>query len=309
MAPTTRSMTSRSKPTTITSSKSKPTKPKTASTAASKHPIAYPGGKSKAVPTLRTIWDAHFPNATMVISPFFGAGSFECNLYHKLGLPVHANDVDTRLVCFWRVLQSQQEKFTRAVEALPLITKAKYDELRERTLTQYAKQSKFDRALDYYLLNRCTFGSLGLSGGYAKGMALRMVNRCFQPLRDFDLKGITFSHGDWKRFLESEMKHRSPQAVIFLDPPYCFEKQTRMYGTNGDLCLEFDHTRLRDYLKTKHGWMMSYNNVPTVRDLYQNIPGVIIYECRWSYSMCESSKAKNKEDRWAELVIVRPFKK
>jgi len=270
-------------------------------------PIGYSGGKSKAIPTLRSIFEHHFPHATLLISPFIGGGSFELSMNKDKHIPVHANDTDHRLINFWQQFQQNPIKFTNRVKALPRITKSMFDKARERILSERGAGTKLDRALDYYILNRTSFASLGLSGGYCASMAERMVRRDFTPLSKFDLSNVTFHHGDWKHFLTIELKNRPKGAVVFLDPPYYFERVTRMYGKNGDLCLEFDHKRLYDYLKTKRGWMMSYNNVPYIKNLYENIPGVVIYECRWSYSMCESSKAKNSGTRWPELVIVRPF--
>jgi DNA adenine methylase len=271
-------------------------------------PISVPGGKSHAVPTLMSVLQKHFSKPSLLISPFFGGGSFEFSVHKMWDVSVHGNDIDDRLINFWRTLQHHQTKFVAKVKSLPPITKEIFDQARARLLSK-RKQSDMSRAIDFYILNRTSFAALGMSGGYSVTMAERMAKRDFTPLSQFDLSGITFHHGHWKTFLIRELKNRPANAVIFLDPPYYFERVTRMYGKNGDLCLEFNHEELRDYLATKRGWMMSYNNVPYVHELYQDIPGVLIYECRWSYSMCASSKDKNNGKRWPELVIVRPFER
>lgn len=65
----------------------------------------------------------------------------------------------------------------------------------------------------------------------------------------------------------------SETAFFYLDPPYfnaeCYEVEF----------LKEDHIRLRDLLKSIKGkFMLSYNDNPAVRELYESIPGIYFYE-------------------------------
>ena len=42
-----------------------------------KSPLRYPGGKTRAVKILKKYVNTHFPGRKVILSPFFGGGSFE----------------------------------------------------------------------------------------------------------------------------------------------------------------------------------------------------------------------------------------
>lgn len=282
--------------------------------------ISYPGGKSKAVKCLKQIWEQYFDDATCIISPFFGGGSFELSLLFDDSTAVRkisANDFDARLVTFWKQVKAKDPQFFRAVARLRYVTKNRFLEARQLFQEDEEEMAKTGRkttalsanevALNYWIMNRCSFGALGMSGGYAKCNADALDERGSNKLPAIDLSRVTFSVGDWELFLDKALKKRgdSTKQVVFLDPPYFFgDRKVNMYGTYGSLQNEFNHVRLFKYLNAIKGWMLCYNNCREIRALYK---GYIQIPCNWTYCMTTLSRERSSNNKKTELVIICPF--
>ncbi|GAF97877.1 unnamed protein product, partial [marine sediment metagenome] len=89
-------------------------------------------------------------------------------------------------------------------------------------------------------------------------------------------------------------KTEGTDNLLFLDPPYYLEKESKLYGNNGDMHEGFDHKKLHKCLSTKKNWLMTYNNCDYIRDLYKDFR---IIETSWSYGM-------NKSKESSEIVII-----
>ena len=84
------------------------------------------------------------------------------------------------------------------------------------------------------------------------------------------------------------------KSLLFLDPPYYLEKQSKLYGNNGDMHENFNHNQLYDLIKTKKNWLITYNNCVYIRNLYKDYQ---ILEVNWSYGM-------NKTKTSSEIIIL-----
>jgi DNA adenine methylase len=270
--------------------------------------IGFAGGKSKACKKLWEIFHRYYPECDLLVSPFFGGGSFEMFVQKKTGAHVFANDCDARLMDFWRYFQSNRNDFINAVVRCPRMTYEKFHEIRKRILkTNSNAKTRRQRAIDFYLLNRCSFGALTLAGGFADSMADAFHNRSKESLRKVDVEHIDFVCGDWKPFCTKALKiarANKLESVMFLDPPYYFGRRMRMYGRDGDVQNSFDHERLYDYLKTKKNWMLCYNNCEHIRKLYGDKSKFIQIPCRWQYTMTQTSRDKTNARAMPELVIL-----
>jgi site-specific DNA-adenine methylase len=96
---------------------------------------------------------------------------------------------------------------------------------------------------------------------------------------------------DFSDFIED-----NNDGLIFLDPPYYLEKQSKLYGNNGDMHESFNHNQLYHTIKEYDQWIMTYNNCDYIRELYSDYT---IIDAEWSYGMnkCEHRYSKT----------VRPF--
>ena len=68
----------------------------------------------------------------------------------------------------------------------------------------------------------------------------------------------------------------------------------KLYGKNGDMHQNFDHTKLFKCISTRKNWIMTYNNCEFIRNLYKSFK---IIDAKWSYGM-------NKSKKSSEIVII-----
>ena len=97
--------------------------------------------------------------------------------------------------------------------------------------------------------------------------------------------------GDFEYFINN---FTNEKTIIFLDPPYYLEKQSKLYGNNGDMHENFNHQMLFDLIKTKKNWIITYNNCEYIKNLYKDY---LIIDVNWSYGM-------NKTKSSSEIIIL-----
>jgi len=66
-----------------------------------------------------------------------------------------------------------------------------------------------------------------------------------------------------------------PDVFIYLDPPYWVTAQTQGKNYYEKVLTIEQHTDLRNHMRQfkKAKWMMSYDDVPEIRELYEGQPG------------------------------------
>jgi DNA adenine methylase len=293
--------------------------------------VRYVGGKSRAVPCLLEYWRETFGKVNTVVSPFFGGGSFEFALLKDgYAKRAQANDIDYRLIAFWREAKKRSPAFLAQTKRLRLITKDRFQKARSRILNDQRNRvenlerkrenrnlkadkrlsmlpvlSQSQLAVEYWVLNLVSFSGLGMSGGYSSYVADVVAKRGTVIPKVPRIHQVSFSQNDWETFLDRVLKIRKPGTVLYLDPPYYFKgKVPSLYGTNGDLIRGFDHQALANYLKNVDGWMLSYNNCREIRKLYA---GYTQHKCNWNYTMSDTSRKRSAGKRKAELVVLCPF--
>ena len=84
-----------------------------------------------------------------------------------------------------------------------------------------------------------------------------------KSLRSFDAPSLKIRQAD---FSVSLTKHEG--ILFYLDPPYVTVGETLYDHSKGG----FDHEKLASMLKDRGKWILSYNDVEEVRDLYVDFP-------------------------------------
>jgi DNA adenine methylase len=252
----------------------------------SKSPLRYPGGKTRAITILNRYLREHYDGRTVLISPFFGGGSFEiyCATH---GYTVHGNDLFFPLYTFWTAAKTAAGALAERVKEQMPVSKERFLELRGGIMTST------EMARDYYIINRCSFSGATFCGGYsAQAASGRLTPSSLATLRAVDLSAVTFSNMDCNAFLAAHPQRDN--TVVYADPPYYISSY--VYGKDGDMHEGFDHDALADSLRKRGDWILSYNDCPYIRTLYA---GCRIFEESWSYGM-------NKSKKSSELIILPP---
>jgi DNA adenine methylase len=251
---------------------------------ASKSPLRYPGGKTRAVKILET----YIPEGkTTLLSPFLGGGSFELHCAQR-GMQVYANDLFVPLYTFWCVLKEKPGELQRRVRARCPVTKEAFTALRKDILDL---ADPLDIASAYYVVNRCSFSGATFCGGFSQQAADgRMNQAAIDRLLAVNLDRVVLSNDDCVKFLNTHPQ--TDTSLVYADPPYYIS--TYVYGKDGDMHEGFDHEGFAHEIKKRTDWLLSYNDCPYIRELYSDCQ---IDSVRWSYGM--SIKPSSE-------IVIRP---
>lgn len=264
-----------------------------------KSPLRYPGGKSRAIKILKNYFPQSFSEYR---EPFFGGGSVGIylaqNLLHQKQKRFFANDFNQDVYCFWNILKTQNQALINAIQNI----KKYYDsgrELYESILSRRNENlSDFQRAVDFFVLNRITFSGVVDCGGYSqKAFESRFTQSSIERLKNMDtiLQNFIFSHESYENLLLKEGK----DVFIFLDPPYYSATKSRLYGKKGDLHTSFNHQKLCENLKnTKHKFLLTYDDSELIRNLYKDF---YVYEYSLQYGM--NNYKQMQATKGAEVLI------
>ena len=282
-------------------------------------PLRYAGGKSNAVGLILE----HLPalKSKKIVSPFFGGGSFEIAVAQQLGFEVIGYDVFEILVNFWQTLLARPAELADALKTM-IPTKDAYTRNRH-ILLHWWEQVK-PASLEYKTLNRLeltndekdrlTTDTLQQAAYYYYNMQLSygpmflgwpssvylkpdryasVVDR----IRGFKAPTLEVHCADFQTAI---MNH--PDDFLFLDPPYYLGSDSKMFKgmyPNCNFAIHhngFPHETLRDMLKKhKGGFMLTYNDCPTIRTWYAEFQQVFP-SWQYTYSQGETRIGKNREE-------------
>ena len=153
------------------------------------------------------------------------------------------------------------------------------------------------QAYYYFIINRCSFSGATLSGGFSKEASLkRFTKSSIDRIKQLNLSYFDFYNKDFEEFINDNVTNtpNTPNTLIFLDPPYYLEENSKLYGCNGDMHETFTHNKLYEIISTKKNWIMTYNNCDYIRTLYKDFT---ILDAEWSYGM-------NKSKQSSEIIIL-----
>ena len=254
-----------------------------------KSPLRYPGGKTRAVKILKKYVQEYFPGRTVIMSPFFGGGSFEIAMKEE-GFRIFANDLFGPLFTFWTVLKDRAASLAQRVSSHMPVSKEKFADFRKNIMNL----SQDDQAAAYYIINRCSFSGATFCGGYsAQAASGRLNESSLRTLQSANLDGIEFSNMDCCEFLRAHPE--KPDTLVYADPPYYIK--TYIYGKDGDMHESFDHKAFAETIRKRRDWMISYNDCDYIRELYK---GCRIFTESWAYGMNASKES-------SEVIILPPL--
>ena len=236
-----------------------------------KTPLRYPGGKSKAV----TKMDPFFPDLrdyNEFREPFLGGGSVAIHITKKYpDLNIWANDLYEPLVNFWQQLQMFG---TDLKNALADLKSSHNDPVSAKTLFLSSKVkindisvNNFDRAVAFYIVNKCSFSGLTESSSFSpQASNANFSMRGIEKLPDYS-KIIS----KWRisNFSYDYMMDGNRNVFMYLDPPY--DIKDNLYGNKGSMHKGFDHDKFSaDCDNNNMDQLISYNSDQLVKDRFKN---------------------------------------
>jgi len=236
-----------------------------------KTPLRYPGGKSRAV----TKMDPYFPDLREYEEfrePFLGGGSVAIHITKKYpDLTIWVNDLYEPLVNFWQQLQMFG---TDLKNSLADLKSSHNDPVSAKTLFLSSKVkvgdisvNNFDRAVAFYIVNKCSFSGLTESSSFSpQASNSNFSMRGIEKLPDYSQ---LISKWRISNFSYDYMMDGNRNVFMYLDPPY--DIKDNLYGNKGSMHKGFDHDKFAvDCDNNDMDQLVSYNSDQLVKDRFKN---------------------------------------
>ena len=267
-----------------------------------KTPLRYPGGKSRALSKLfQFIPD--LKDYTEFREPFLGGGSVAIEIGKRYPhIDIWVNDLYEPLYNFWKVLQSDGQKLR---DILIQLKQRHSDTGSAKQLFLDAKDylakpvgNSIDRAVSFYVVNKCSFSGLTESSAFSKQASES----------NFSVNGIeklpeySLMIKKWKitNLSYEQMLSDKEGTYIYLDPPY--EIKSNLYGRKGDMHKGFNHDEFATICdKSTSPILISYNSSQLIRDRFD---GWTVAEFAHTYTMRSTGCYNKEQASRKELVLM-----
>lgn len=279
-------------------------------------PLRYAGGKSWAV---GYVVERLPDNLKRLVSPFFGGGSIEIAVAKEPGIEVIGFEIFDILVNYWKI---QIEKPYQLYEELKKLKPKReiYNRIKEELRKHWEGKIRLPSlklAAYYYFNHNLSYGPgfLGwMSSVYANE---KMYNRLLERVKNFNVKNIKIECASFE-----EVIPKFNDDFLYCDPPYYLGKDSTIFKglypqRNFPIHhINFDHQLLRELLlEHKGGFILSYNDAPTIRKWYKDFE---IVELPIHYTMGQGEtriglnrkmRNTNYVKKTKELLIVNMYEK
>ena len=267
-----------------------------------KTPLRYPGGKSRACTKIGQF----LPNMYTYREfrePFLGGGSvaiYLTKIYPSLSIWV--NDLYEPLVNFWKEIQHSGEELYTTLSDLklkhPNPDSAKGLFLESKKLINSQDKSKLERAVAFYVVNKCSFSGLTESSSFSaqasdSNFSMRGIEKLTgyqEIIQDWKITNLSYEDllTDWK------------DTFIYLDPPY--DIKDNLYGKSGEMHKKFDHDKFaKDCDDHTADMMISYNSSQLIKNRFKNWNAV---EFDLTYTMRSVGDYMSDQQTRKELLLL-----
>lgn len=224
--------------------------------------LRTPGSKAKHVPVLRPFLDPLICPTSTFVDLYVGGGSVLLDVAERFpDIPLVVNDADPGISALWAVLGGSEDDVLALESMLDVTpTRALWERLRANV-----PEDPVERAFSVIYLSRTSFGGSlaaramkNIGSRYNPAGIRQQIRRAWELLRG----RLTVTSIDAVAWLD---EHNDDQGlVLFVDPPYV-EEGNDLYRVSMQ---PREHAALRDSLRGRDGWVLTYREHVTVRHLY-----------------------------------------
>jgi len=249
--------------------------------------------------------DPYFPdlrNYDEFREPFLGGGSVAIHITKKYPyLDIWVNDLYEPLVNFWQQLQmfgyDLKSELVDLKNANNTPGKAKELFLKSKEQINDKTVSNFDRAVAFYVVNKCSFSGLTESSSFSQQASIS----------NFSLRGIeklpAYSEiiANWRitNYSYDYLMDGNKGAFMYLDPPY--DIKDNLYGRKGSMHKGFDHDKFAaDCDANDMDQLVSYNSDQLVKDRFKNWNAA---EFDLTYTMRSVGEYMREQKQRKELLL------
>lgn len=245
-------------------------------------PLRYPGGKGKLAPFVKRVIEANDLLDGEYVEPFAGGAAIALELLiQEYVSRVHINDISRPVYAFWYSVLNHTDDVLRMLRDIPLSISS-WDH--QKDIYKHADDhDDLELGFATFFLNRTNRSGIfnaGVIGGrrqvgtWKMGARLNiseLANR-IETIAAFRRR-ISLTRIDAVVFIGSILPTLSPKSLIYFDPPYYMKGKDLYY----DYYNHADHVAVRNLIKAsmkRRKWMVSYDNVKPIRDLYSECRGI-----------------------------------
>lgn len=263
--------------------------------------LRYPGGKAKALSKILPRIPTDFNEFR---EPFVGGGSVSIAVKQAVEDSIFKiNDLNYDLFCFYKQLRDNDKELIKEIFRIKTSTldgKSLYTNLKIQALK---KESEFETAVRFFILNRITFSGLSNSGGFShesfeKRFTISSIER-LKRLAEL-LQDVQISNDGYEKLI----KMKGNNVFIFLDPPYFNARESRLYGKNGHLHASFDHEQFAKLMKKcNHRWLITCDDSPKIRDLF-DFAQISTWELQYGVNYPKKSNNKKRNAKKGKELFI-----
>ena len=258
-------------------------------------PLRYPGGKLNVVDYLKQLLEVNDLCGGTYIEPYAGGASVALSLlFSKHASRIKINDIDRSIYAFWHSVLNETDALCRMISDTPVtmdVWQAQHELQKHKDevdLLELGFSTFFlNRTNRSGILNGGVIGGKNQDGNYkmdARFNKKDLIERIEHVAGYADL--IELTSMDAVALIKHYKRTPAQKTFCYLDPPY--------YVKGRDLYLNYynddDHRAIAQAIKKYKGkWIISYDAVPFLKDLYKNYRQQEYY---LSYSAGNPSKGK-----------------
>lgn len=244
-----------------------------------KSPLRYPGGKNKLAAFLAKICVEHDINGRYV-EPYAGGASVALFLLLEgfVG-KITINDKDSSIYAFWYCVLNRTDELIELIKSTDITVENWY--IQKEVQGRKENADILELGFSTLFLNRTNRSgiiSAGMIGGveqkgdykidcrFNKEDIIQRIVNIAKRKEDIDL----FNEDAITLLDNVERFYDSNNTILYFDPPY-YLKAESLYMNHYGLD---DHKEVSDRIKTidNFKWIVSYDNVEEIRDLYSEYP-------------------------------------
>ena len=267
-----------------------------------KTPLRYPGGKSKAVPKLLQ----YLPNLFQVKEfrePFLGGGSVALEITKRYPhIDIWVNDLYEPLYNFWCELQHHGQELQDALLGIKSIycnpDAARCLFISSKEQINDSDLSNFDRAVAFYIVNKCSFSGLTESSSFsAQASESNFSTNGIERLTEYSeiIERWKITNLSYESMLCDDKN-----TFIYLDPPY--DIKDNLYGKKGEMHKSFDHDKFAENCdRSDIHMLVSYNSNQLVKDRFKDWTAA---EFDLTYTMRSVGEYMRDQQKRKELLLL-----
>lgn len=223
------------------------------------------------------------------VEPYAGGAAIGLELlFHEYVSRIHINDVSRPVYAFWKAVLDHTDEFCRLIADTPRTVEA-WDR-QKKVLMAQADHDDLTLGFATFFLNRTNRSGIfngGIIGGRDQTGPWKIDARFNAPELTRRITAIAkmkrrigLTRQDALAFLRGGVSRWPDKTLIYLDPPY-YVKGSQLYH---DYYRHADHECIANFVKSgikSQKWIVSYDNVPAVQDLYRGVRS-IVYDIHYS---------------------------